>query len=295
VGALGYAYDAEPKEPVSRCNLCGGSDFAVVAQQDRYGFAAQSLGCRDCGLVFLSPRLTPDAYARFYDGVYRPLVSAFHGRRIDAETVEADQIPYAERLAGLLAPFFAPRSAGVILDVGGSTGVVSARLADAFSMQALVLDPAPDEVARARARGIEGVVGTIEDWQRPDERFELVLLCQTIDHLLDVAGALAAIRGVIAPAGFLFVDIVDFRAAYHRHDSVQAATKIDHPYSLTEATAEAYLERAGFAVELKDYAPDRVHVGYVCKPATPVTDALPSAESVTRLFDELRAVANRRR
>lgn len=293
--ALGYAYDAEPKEHVTRCNLCGGSQFSVVADRDRYGFAAQSLGCRDCGLVFLSPRLTPDAYARFYDGVYRPLVSAFHGRRIDAESVEADQIPYAERLAGVLAPFFAPRPAGVILDVGGSTGVVSARLANALSMRALVLDPAPDEVERARARGLEGLVGTIEDWERPEERFELVLLCQTIDHLLDVSGALAAIRDVIADDGYLFVDIVDFRAAYLRSDSVEAATKIDHPYSLTEATAEAYLERAGFTVALKDYAPDDLHVGYVCRPALPAPEARPSRESVMQLFDELRAAQKRPR
>jgi SAM-dependent methyltransferase len=280
---------------VSRCNLCGGSRFTVVAHHDRYGFAAQSLGCRDCGLVFLSPRLEPDAYARFYNGVYRLLVSAFHGRRIDAETVETDQIPYAERLAELLGPFFAPRPAGVILDVGGSTGVVSALLAEALSMRALVLDPAPDEVERARARGLEGVVGTIEEWERPDERFGLVLLCQTIDHLLDVAGALAAIRDVIAEDGYFFVDIVDFRAAYLRNDSVEAATKIDHPYSLTEATAEAYLERAGFAVELKDYAPDHLHIGYLCRPATPSPDTRPSAASVARLFAELRAVQNRPR
>jgi SAM-dependent methyltransferase len=280
---------------VSDCNLCGGSDFTVVARHDRYGFAAQSLGCRTCGLVFLSPRLTPDAYSRFYDGVYRPLVSAFHGRRIDAETVEADQVPYAERLAVLLAPFLPPHPAGAILDVGGSTGVVSARLAERLSMRALVLDPAPAEVERARARGVEAVVGTIEGWERMDARFELVLLCQTIDHLLDVASALTAIREAIADDGFLYVDIVDFRSAYLRNDSVEAATKIDHPYSLTEATAEAYLERAGFTVELKDYAPDGLHVGYVCRPGAPSPDACPSADSVARLFAELHALQNRAR
>jgi SAM-dependent methyltransferase len=239
--------------------------------------------------------LTPPAYARFYEGVYRPLVSAFHGRRIDAVTVEQDQVPYAERLTELLAPFLAARPSGVILDVGGSTGVVSARLAEALSMRALVLDPAPAEVDRARARGLEGVVGTIEDWEPPDERFDLVLVCQTIDHLLDVASALAAIRSVIADDGYLFVDIVDFRAAYLGNGSVEAATKIDHPYSLTQATAEAYLERAGFSVELKDHAPDGLHVDYVCRPAAPSPHARPGAQSVERLFAELEELERRTR
>jgi SAM-dependent methyltransferase len=251
------------------------------------------VACLRCGLVFLSPRLTPAAYARFYAAVYRPLVSAFHGRRIDAETVEADQEPYAERLAGILSPFLAGRRGGTILDVGGSTGVVSERVGHRLGMGALVLDPAPDEVERARARGLEGAVGTIEEWDAAGRRFDLVLLCQTIDHLLDVAGALARIRGAIADDGIFFVDVVDFRAAYLRNRSVEAATKIDHAYSLTEPTAEAFLARAGFEVLHTDHAPDRLHVGYVCRPADPAPDALPAPETVSRLLAELRSLRER--
>jgi SAM-dependent methyltransferase len=209
----------------------------------------------------MSPRLTAGAYGRFYESVYRPLVSAFHGRTIDARSVEADQVPYAERLRALLAPFLHDRSGGRLLDVGGSTGVVAEVVSRGLGMHGLVIDPAPEEVARAEARGLEGVVGTIESWRGGTGTFELVLLCQTIDHLLDVAGALAAIRSVIADDGVFFVDIVDFRAAYLRNGSVEAATKVDHPYSLTESTAECFLARSGFDVLLKDYAPDHLHVG----------------------------------
>lgn len=238
----------------------------------------------------MSPRLTPAAYARFYASVYRPLVSAFHGRRIDAASVEDDQRPYADRLVEVLRPSLAGRQGGRILDVGGSTGVVAERVGTGLDMGAVVLDPAPEEVERARARGLDGVVGTIEEWE-PDARpFELVLLCQTIDHLLDVGGALAGIRRSIADSGVFFIDIVDFRAAYLGHGSIEAATKIDHPFSLTEQTAEAYLARAGFDVMFKDYAPDRLHVGYVCRPSPPTPDALPAADAVASFFGELRAV-----
>ena len=234
--------------------------------------------------------MTADAYARFYDGVYRQLVSAFHGRLIDAASVEDDQRPYADRILDILKPFLVGRSGARILDVGGSTGVVAERVGAGLEMQAVVLDPAPDEVARAQARGLEGVVGTIEDWQPGDRRFELVLLCQTIDHLLDIASALTGIRRSIADDGVFFVDIVDFRAAYLRNASVEEATKIDHTYSLTEETAEAYLARSGFDILFKDYAPDHLHVGYVCRPSTPQPDALPTANAVAALLRELRGV-----
>ena len=43
------------------------------------------------------------------------------------------------------------------------------------------------------------------------------MLCQTVDHLLDVAGTLRRVRELLTDDGVLFVDIVDFRAAYLRN------------------------------------------------------------------------------
>lgn len=287
-----YDYDGQPKEAVPACNLCGSTRFTAASYTDRYGFKARSLGCRDCGLVFLSPRLTPEAYARFYEDAYRPLVSAFHGRLIDAKTVEAEQEPYAARIAELLAPYLPEHRGNTLLDVGGSTGVVAEFIAGNLGIAGVVLDPAPAEVARAHDRGLEAIVGTIEEWDPGERRFDIVLLCQTIDHLLDISSSLTRMRELITSDGILFVDVVDFRAAYLRNWSVEAATKIDHPYSLTQPTAEAFLARAGFEIILKDYAPDHLHVGYVCRPGRPALEALPDSLAVSAFYDELRYVQN---
>jgi hypothetical protein len=120
----------------------------------------------------------------------------------------------------------------------------------------------------------------------------VVVLCQTIDHLLDVTGTLARVRDVIDDNGLLFVDIVDFRAAYLRQWSAEDAVKIDHPYYLVEASAEAFLARAGFEILRADYAADHLHVGYACRPAKPRADALPPKAAVDALWQELRFVHN---
>ena len=98
IDALAYDYEARPKERVSACNLCLGRHLVEVSRLDRYGYPAIFVVCARCGLGFISPRLTAAEYAAFYDGVYRPLVSAYHGRRIDAETVQQEQGEYAEEL-----------------------------------------------------------------------------------------------------------------------------------------------------------------------------------------------------
>ena len=292
INALGFDYAAQPKESLSNCNLCEGSTFVVLTHRDRYGYPAEAHACSRCGLVFLNPRMTPAAYGRFYDGVYRPLVSAFHGRLIDAKTIQEEQRYYAEDRAAFVRPFVSGADLKTLLDIGGSTGVVARHFAEVFALKGTLIDPAPLEVEQARRFGLETITGLVEEYDFGSRRYDLVLICQTVDHLLDVAGTLRRVRGLLNNDGLLFIDIVDFRAAYLRNWSVEDATKIDHPYYLTQETMTAYLQRAGFQILRTDYASDHLHVSYVCRLAAPVTGALPDPASVSALLREIRFVHN---
>ncbi len=266
IAALGYDYAAQPKEPVGECNLCGahGERVITVARRDRYGCPASLVVCERCGLGWLSPRMSAVAYTEFYAGVYRPLVSAFHGRRIDAATVQAEQREYAVELAGFLAPRL-PTTPRTILDVGGSTGVVAGVLAAGLDARATVLDPAPDELAVARAAGMETISGFAEEFDPGRRTWDLVLLCQTIDHLLDVRGTLVALRRMTADGGRAFVDILDVEDALDREGSIEQVVKIDHPYYLAGPTAAAFFALAGYAIVAERLSGDG-HRGFLLAP-----------------------------
>ena len=300
IAALGFDYAAQPKDAVTGCNLCGGATFVVLNRRDRYGYPAQANACSRCGLVFLNPRMSAQAYARFYDGVYRPLVSAYHGRLIDAHTVQDEQREYAVDREQFVRPFVKP---GVskdtplrsMLDIGGSTGVVASHFARAFGVTGTLIDPAPLEIAQAKPLGIETITGLVEAHDFGSRRFDLVLICQTVDHLLDITGTLKKVRELLTERGLLFIDIVDFRAAYLRNWSVDEAIKIDHPFYLTEQTMSAYLRRAGFEVLRSDYAADHLHVSYICRGADPDRDAVPEPTAIADMLREIRFVQNTRR
>ena len=249
------------------CNLCGSTHHVEVARSDRYGFPQPARICARCGLGFLSPRLTAAEYMAFYGDVYRPLVSAYHGRLIDASTVQVEQREYAEELMRFLEGSLTvpPQS---VLDVGGSTGIVAAAVRDAFGSAATVLDPAPDELAVAEAAGMETIAGFAEDVDYDGRTFELVLLCQTIDHLLDIRATLAAIRRVLAQNGRAFVDVLDVGFMARRRGSIEGALKLDHPYYLTPATALAYFEQAGLAPTAERMSHDG-HWGFLLAPGEP--------------------------
>lgn len=265
IAALRYNYAAQAKEWPLTCNLCGARGHAVeVATRDRYGYPATFVVCRCCGLGYLCPRLSATQYAHFYSDIYRPLVSAYHGRRIDAETVQLEQHGYATELAAFLLPLL-PSPPQTILDVGGSTGVVASVLATGLNARATVLDPSPDELAVAHAAGMETITGFVEDFDPGERRWDLVLLCQTIDHLLDVRGTLAGLRQMMAAGGRAFVDIVDVDVLLRRTGSIERVVKIDHPYYLTRSTAVALFALTGFAIVAERLSDDG-HRGFVLAP-----------------------------
>jgi 2-polyprenyl-3-methyl-5-hydroxy-6-metoxy-1,4-benzoquinol methylase len=119
-----------------------------------------------------------------------------------------------------------------------------------------VLDPCAEELAHAAARGLQTLHGTIEDATGLAARYDVILLCQTVDHLRDIAGTLATIRGRLPPHGLLYVDILD---------ATDGPYKLDHPYALVPRTMLAYLARAGFSVLSRRRTEDR-HVAYVVIP-----------------------------
>jgi ubiquinone/menaquinone biosynthesis C-methylase UbiE len=288
---LDFNYAAQPKEWVEHCNLCGGETFVQISQRDRYGYEAGAFACGQCGLVFLNPRLTAEAYRKFYAGVYRPLVSAYHGRTIDARSIQAEQREYAAERAEFAAPYLLSGQQGrTLLDIGGSTGVVARHFVERFGYEGTVLDPSSEELQEAA--GLSTMDGFIENADFSGKKFDLVLLCQTIDHLLDISLTLDKIGECLKASGFFFVDIVDFRAGYLRNWSVSEATKIDHPYYLTQETMEAYLRRKGFKVLRKGYAADHLHISYICKLGSPEPGTLPNSANVDSMLREIRAIQN---
>lgn len=293
IDSLGYDLELHARERVSECNLCGSTHHIEVARTDRYGFPQAAQLCASCGLGFLSPRLTAAEYMEFYGELYRPLVSAYHGRLIDASTVQAEQGEYAEELMRFLEGFL-PGPPASVLDVGGSTGVVAAAARETFGSAPTVLDPAPDELAVAAAAGMETIAGFAEDVDYGGRTFELVLLCQTIDHLLDIRATLAAIRRALAPEGRAFVDVLDVGFMLRRRGSIEGALKLDHPYYLTRDTALAYFSRAGLAPTAERLSHDG-HWGFLLAAAEPAEpDWARLGDRSRELLDEiwrLRAVA----
>jgi 2-polyprenyl-3-methyl-5-hydroxy-6-metoxy-1,4-benzoquinol methylase len=257
------------REVVEGCNLCGSTRRAVVATQDRYGCHLRTAMCLDCGLIYVVDRPTRESYAEFYEkGIYRSLVGRFKGASQSTRRVRDAQVYYANTLVEAMQGLLPARKEGLLLDVGGSAGVVAKQFADTFGYRPTLFDPAPEEVEAARALGVEASVATIEDF-RSDRRYDVILLCRTVEHLFDLRFALCRIRSLLAPDGLFYCDFSDFMEVCRREGPPTATTKVDHCYWLTQESAPALFRSMGFEIVGMNTTMSPEQVGFVLRAAEP--------------------------
>jgi SAM-dependent methyltransferase len=99
-----------------------------------------------------------------------------------------------------------------ILDVGGGVGEVSSLFVrQGTGATALVVDPDERSIEVARSRGVEGFAGTMEEFDT-DERFDLVLMLNLIEHVADPVAVMARAAELLDDGGLIWLQTPNFRA-----------------------------------------------------------------------------------
>ncbi len=245
--------------------------------------------CLDCGLFYLMDRLTDEGYAEFYSaGHYRELTHAFNGGQTLGE-IQADQDQYANELVAALNGYVSTGANTRLLDIGGSAGRIALRFQKFFGITACVLDPSADEIAAALRAGLEGIIGSIEQWSTT-EKFDLILICRSIEHFQDLRGALTKTRSLLRPDGLLFCDVVDFAELCRSIGHPEAVSKIDHCFWVTRETAARIFRSIGFEVISINVALQRPLMGYLLRPCEPSAPEALDTQWIHRRLSNLREI-----
>lgn len=111
---------------------------------------------------------------------------------------------FLTRVADQLRPFLDGRRA--LLDLGGGTGALAARLSDLLAAHATVLDPTPEMIAQMKPHvRVTAEVGSAESMPLPTDSFDACLISDAFHHFRDQDGAVREIARVVRPGGGLVV------------------------------------------------------------------------------------------
>lgn len=207
--------------------------------------------CTDCGLVFVSPRVTAGAIAAAYaEGDDPGFVSQADVR----ERTFAGQLARMETRTG---------GPGRVFDVGtaGGSFLAAARArgwhVDGCEPNAWLLDWG------ARRYGLDIRQGTLATLDLPREHYDAVTLWDVLEHLTEPSDEIARAQALLKPGGHLFMTFPDIeslpaRVLGRRWPCFSAM----HIYYFSKTTMGRMLERNGFEmVDARPHMP-RLELAY---------------------------------
>lgn len=106
-----------------------------------------------------------------------------------------------------------------LLDVGSGPGFLLGDAA-ALGFAAEGIEPDANTVGAARARGTSVRHGYFPDVLDRDERFDVIVFNDVLEHIPDLAGALAACTAHLKPGGVLCLNCPDRRGFFYRTAAV---------------------------------------------------------------------------
>lgn len=243
-----FDYDKEKKE-VIRCNLCGGNNPAVIATSSKNDLAVTTVICRNCGLIYISPRMTKEGYDNYYRYFYRLDRNAIKGS--ENETDLDSNFKAAQKFGRAYAKKFGTYlGRGLTVDVGSSTGGILYGLKEIIPELALFgIEPSVAESEYARAKGIPTETALFENYrEKLSGKVANVFCVQSLNHLLDPKLFLDWSHAVLQDGGHIFLAVKNFRHQVRRAGFIEAGIQIDHVYMFTPETLKLMVEAAGFEV-----------------------------------------------
>ncbi len=218
------------------CAVCSGTDAESLFEKDGFPIVR----CRECGLVYVNPRLTPSALARLYEG-QEISPAAYYVR-----TERQDERSFSQRLE-LIERFRPP---GSLLDLGCGPGTFSA-VARSRGWRPVGLDINSQSVARCAERGIEAICDVFPSPALAGRRFDVVVMNDFLEHMPDPANALDAARAMLAPDGILFVTTPDVGSLVARLTRTRwlHLKPNEHLVYFDRRTIDRLLTRTGFRIK----------------------------------------------
>ncbi len=239
------------------CYLCGETDTVPAGQVSSFGANFSYKLCRSCGLKFMSPRPSEAWYAAHYNRQFWEYKQANRSWRETRrkwrifdffKRGKSGRMRRQRKRLDILVPLIRDIAAlpdkARVLDIGCAYGAIGRGLREALGCEVWGVEP--NETARKVASEENGIrifaetAETLGDKSPPEGGFDLILMSNVLENILDPASILKALPGLMGKKGKLCIHTPDF----YYYDCMNPY----HPYIYSAETLSRLLADAGFRV-----------------------------------------------
>src|SRR5262245_7784475 len=233
--------------PAPSCPLCAGVRGRVVRRLTvrhlGVGGTYRLRRCRDCDLVYLTPRLDDATLATLYgEEFYFPRDSTFSAVAATVQALIQDARRHVvEKRARI----------GRLLDIGSGDGAFVHHMAS-HGWDATGLDFSPAASELATRRGLRGryLMGSLADHDLPLRSFDAVTMWQVLEHIGEPVAMMRRVHALLRPGGLLVASVpnIDGLTASLTRERWWGLDVPRHLVHYTPPTLRRVLEEAGLHV-----------------------------------------------
>lgn len=187
-----------PVKTAVACDLCGDAGTQLLQRGVRNRKDLDVLRCSGCGLVRLSPLPSEAELKAYYADSYREA----HEPGLAPEGAYRAELPEARARVERLRPLLGPQSS--VLELGASSGAFVDSLRP-FVKSAVGVEPSVRHRTWAqKTLGLEMLADLADAGGR---RFDAVVLFHVLEHVRHPVEFLKKLSGLLAPGGFLGIEV----------------------------------------------------------------------------------------
>jgi 2-polyprenyl-3-methyl-5-hydroxy-6-metoxy-1,4-benzoquinol methylase len=239
---------------ICNCPLCGteGDESDIAHRLARSNYTK----CRACNLVYLNPRLNQEAMRRVYESS-----GYFEGSEsnLGYQSYSSQDDCYARTFRRRLERVLMFQRPGRSLDIGCGTGILVEE-AQKLGYESHGIDVSGHGLSsRLVSLGERFKQGTIEEVRYPDNHFDLITLCDVIEHIYDPRSFAEGVRRIVSPGGIVALATPNY-AALMRKVFGERNVSFKIPEHVTYYSTETLCRAMGDGFELIESRP----TGQVC-------------------------------
>lgn len=267
------------------CEICGSSEYeivwnkeireqkgvlgSVVIRNNDKIIHGQNVVCKNCGLIYVNPRMTKESLHDFYEHEYREI---YHACRDINETIHLNGI------INVLNKYMIPTN--TILDIGAGKGTL-VNLLNNSGLNAIGIEPNKGDLNN----NILNI--NFDDWVT-DQKFDIITILNTLEHVYSPKSTLKKIRSLLTNTGIVILSVPNvFNINIKRN--VDAYLSNAHIYNFSSDTLINLLRSIGLSPSDIYYIPeiigDKLYV--VAKKSEPieVIYSIPDVDLIKSFFN----------
>lgn len=213
-----------------KCNICGSENREIISNNTHWNIPSTNVICKDCGLIYLYPRINEETYKVFYEKYYRKIWKGTSEGT--PEEIIKNQILAGKKIVESLKKNHISVKNKRVLDYACSCGhCLMAFKEEGCSVFGIDYDK--ELIDFGRKKGLNLSVGGIDDIKG---EFDIIVLSNIIEHLLNPKEDLKKIFSHLKTGGAVYLTQTGLHALKVYYNGLDSILFPEHPYTFTLTT-----------------------------------------------------------